>query len=152
MGACCSGLDFCVQKASWWIHRRNLQILNRNTPCLAHRAPQHYIAGGWKNILGKHHCKLPCSYALSRCLHPSPAPVTTSTQGWADIAKKPENSLWDTWYEGPGTRAVTVTLMLLKGSCMVTGRTETLPLLILHGEKSWVKSCSSSATFSLFLR
>lgn len=62
----------------------------------------------------------------------SPAPVTSSTQGWTDVTKKPENSPQDTWYEGPGMPPLTITLMLLRGSCMVTHRTETLPVLILR--------------------
>lgn len=63
---------------------------------LAHRAPWLYVGGSWKNIPGKHLCTLRCSCALSRCLHPSCAPVVSSTQGWADVAEKPENSPQDT--------------------------------------------------------
>lgn len=100
-----------------------MKILKR----YAHRAPQPYVAGSWENVLGKHHCVLPCSCALSRCPHPSTAPVISPTQGWADVTKKPENSPQDTWYEGLGIPPVTVTLMLSKSICMVTHGRETLP-------------------------
>lgn len=93
----------------------------------AHRAPQYCVASSWKIILGKHLCIVPFRMPLLDVCTQALLLLFLPLRGGLMPQRNPETVL-----KILGMRDLGCYLMLLIGSCVVTHRTETLPLLVLH--------------------